>query len=382
MTLRLVLVSLVAAMGLTVPSAPVIESWVASTQNWMNARFADWDTRSAQTTDFVIVNDYYDVGRLTPHLATSSSPTTASSRRTGPTCRSRRPRLPLPSLAVHQDMRSAALRPMSLVSERTSFVPILVGEQLGQDIDYELNLMNEGISLLPPEPVRTPYPTVRLELMPAVREAYREVQVRLTQWSRTLVAAFPSVRFQAYSQRRIVPSVAAEQSCGPVDPWSLLGQGIGINPLFAVAPHPACVRPARPVEVSPTSRALADQKGFESIETCPSLYFAGELVQVKSAEPTKPTGPKQPLATPVAVRPPMSTAVNEVRELPDDLDIEAADELVSQEDGFAAPSPARMAPVVLATPSFEPLEIEGDYYMGTAFELNLHNDGLNIAGRS
>src|SRR5271157_824717 len=59
MTLRLVLVSLVAAMGLTIPSAPVIESWVASTQNWMNARFADWDTRNPQTADYVIVRDFF-----------------------------------------------------------------------------------------------------------------------------------------------------------------------------------------------------------------------------------------------------------------------------------------------------------------------------------
>src|SRR5271157_5255472 len=71
MTLRLVLVSLVAAMGLTVPGAPVIESWVASTQNWMNARFADWDTRNPQTADYVIVSDYYDVERLAPRPALS-----------------------------------------------------------------------------------------------------------------------------------------------------------------------------------------------------------------------------------------------------------------------------------------------------------------------
>jgi hypothetical protein len=69
MTLRLVLVSLVAALGLTVPSAPVIESWVASTQNWMNARFADCDTRSPQPGDYVIVNDDCYVGRLAPRPA-------------------------------------------------------------------------------------------------------------------------------------------------------------------------------------------------------------------------------------------------------------------------------------------------------------------------
>ena len=64
MTLRLVLVSLVAALGLTIPGAPMIESWVASTQNWMNARFADWDTRNPQDADFVIVSDYYDAGQF------------------------------------------------------------------------------------------------------------------------------------------------------------------------------------------------------------------------------------------------------------------------------------------------------------------------------
>src|SRR6516162_4698190 len=64
MTLRLVLVSLVAALGLTIPGVPMIESWVASTQNWMNARFADWDTRDPKTADYVIVSDFYDAERL------------------------------------------------------------------------------------------------------------------------------------------------------------------------------------------------------------------------------------------------------------------------------------------------------------------------------
>src|SRR4029079_2736135 len=67
MTLRLVLVSLVAALGLTIPGVPMIEGWVASTQNWMNARFADWDTRNPETPDYVIVSDYYDAERAAPH---------------------------------------------------------------------------------------------------------------------------------------------------------------------------------------------------------------------------------------------------------------------------------------------------------------------------
>ena len=117
MTLRLVLVSLVAAMGLTIPSTPVIESWVASTQNWMNARFADWDTRNPQTADYVIVSDFYDMERLAPRPARSSLPATAPepSARPGPPNASSAAFSSKPALL--QDTRSAAVRPVSFVRE-------------------------------------------------------------------------------------------------------------------------------------------------------------------------------------------------------------------------------------------------------------------------
>ena len=115
------------------------------------------------------------------------------------------------------------------------------------------------------------------------------------------------------------------------------------------------------------------------METSTSLYFAGELTPpAKSVLPTPPMVPTKPSATPVAVRPPLSPAVTETRELPDDLDIEAAGELVRQDDGFGAPAPAAKAPLTAATPRFEPLEVSCDYYVGTAFELNSRNDGLNL----
>ena len=70
MTLRLVLLSLVAALGLTIPGGPLIEHWISSTQTWMNARFADWDTRNPQEGDYVIISDDYEIqfgsGRPTP----------------------------------------------------------------------------------------------------------------------------------------------------------------------------------------------------------------------------------------------------------------------------------------------------------------------------
>ena len=111
MTLRLVLVSLVAALGLTIPGAPMIESWVASTQNWMNARFADWDTRNPQTADYVIVSDYYDAERLAPRPAISSLPATTPepSARPGPPNASSATLSSKPALL--EDTRSAAVRP-------------------------------------------------------------------------------------------------------------------------------------------------------------------------------------------------------------------------------------------------------------------------------
>ncbi|MGA2702835.1 MAG: hypothetical protein ABSH35_17295 [Isosphaeraceae bacterium] len=375
MTLRLVLVSLVAAMGLTIPSAPVIESWVASTQNWMNARFADWDTRNPQTADYVIVSDYYDVERLAPRPALSSLPATAPEP-------SDRPGLPKASSATFsskpallEDTRTAAVRPVSFVRQRRSFEPIWVGEQLSLGIAYELNLKNEGTGVVPPKVVRKPAAAVRFDPKPVVKKVYREVQLELAQWSRTLGSVLPRVVFPAASPRRIEPVVVAKNPGGGADKLIQQSRGIGINPPVASAPRPVVTSPARP--------ALASQTSFGPMETSASLYFAGDLTPpAKSVLPTPRREPTKPSATPVAVRPPLSLPATETRELPDDLDIEVAGELVREDDGFGAPARAAKAPVTAATPRFEPLEVSCDYYMGTAFELNFRNDGLSIPAES
>ena len=376
MTLRLVLVSLVAAMGLTIPSAPVIESWVASTQNWMNARFADWDTRNPQTADYVIVSDFYDMKRLAPRPARSSLPATAPepSARPGPPNASSAAFSSKP--AVLQDTQSAAVRPVSFVRKRQSFEPIWVGEKLSLGIAYELNLKNEGIGVVPPQVVRKPAATVQFDPIPVVRKVYREVQLELAQWSRTLGSVLPRVVFPASSPRRFEPIVVAKNPRGGVvEKLIQLSQGIGINPAVAGAPRPALASAPRP--------ALASESSFGPMETSTSLYFAGELTPpAKGVLPTPPMVSTKPSATPVAVRPPLSPAVTETRELPDDLDIEVAGELVREDDGFGAPARAAKAPVTAATPRFEPLEVSCDYYVGTAFELNFRNDGLSIPAES
>ncbi|MGO8901986.1 MAG: hypothetical protein ACLQU5_27115 [Isosphaeraceae bacterium] len=369
MTLRLVLVSLVAAMGLTIPSAPVIESWVASTQNWMNARFADWDTRNPQTADYVIVSDFYDMERLAPRPARSSLPATAlePSDRPGPPNASSGAFSSKPALL--QDTRSAAVRPVSCVRKRQSFEPIRVGEKLSPGIAYELNLKNEGIGVAPPQVVRKPAAAVRFDPIPVVSKVYRGVQLELAQWSMTLGSVLPRVVFPASSPRRFEPSVVAKNP----------REGIGIKPAVAGAPRPALAGAPRPPVTSPSRPPVASESSFGPMETSTSLYFAGELTPpAKSVLPTPPMVPTKPSATPVAVHPPLSPAVTETRELPDDLDIEAAGELVQQDDGFGAPAPAAKALLTAATPRFEPLEVSCDYYVGTAFELNFRNDGFNI----
>jgi hypothetical protein len=380
MTLRLVLVSLVAAMGLTIPSAPVIESWVASTQNWMNARFADWDTRNPQTADYVIVSDFYDMERLAPRPARSSLPATAPepSDRPGPPNASSAAFSGKPALL--QDTQSATVRPVSFVRERKSFEPIWVGEKLNLGIAYELNLKNEGIGVVPPRVVRKPAATVRFDPIPVVRKVYREVQLELAQWSRTLGLVLPRVVFPASSPRRFEPIVVAKNPRGGgAEKLIQLSQGIGIIPAVAGAPRPAMASAPRPPATSPSRPAVASESSFGPMETSTSLYFAGELTPpAKSVLPTPPMVPTKPSARPVAGRPPLSPAVTETRELPDDLDIEVAGELVRQDDGFGAPAPAAKAPLTAATPRFEPLEVSCDYYVGTALELNFPTDGFNI----
>ena len=348
----------------------MIESWVASTQNWMNARFADWDTRNPQTADYVIVSDLYDMERLAPRPAGSSLPATAPelSDRTGAPRASSTAFSSKPALL--QDIQSATVRPVSFVRKRQSCEPIWVGEKLSLGIAYELNFKNEGIGVVPPPVVRKPAAAVRFDPIPVVRKAYRGVQLELAQWSRTLGSVLPRVVFPASSPRRFEPIVVVKNPRGGAEKLIQLSQGTGINPAMASAPRPPVTSPSRP--------ALASESSFGPMVTCTSLYFAGELTPpAKSVLPTSLMVPTKPLATPVAVRPPLSPAVPETRELPDDLDIEEAGELVRQDDGFGPPAPTAKAPTA-ATPRFEPLEVSCEHYVGTAFELNFRNDGFNI----
>jgi len=470
MTLRLVLVSLVAAMGLTIPSAPVIESWVASTQNWMNARFADWDTRNPQTADYVIVSDYYDVERVAPRPAISSFPAPATEPSDQPVLPQASSAAAASKPALLDDARPATVRPVSLVRQRRSLEPIWVGKQLTRSIAYELTFKHEGIDLVPPKVVSKASASARFDLMPVFNMVCREVQHELAWCGKTLDSVVPKVVSATTSPRRIEPvAVAKKLGGGAADKLLQQSRGIGINPPMAVAlrpaapsapqapvasaPRPVAPRPAppvvasaprpvvtkpappvvastprpvapkpappvvastprpvtskpappvvaialrpvvtkpvplavasapRPVATIPARPVLGLQTSFGPMETSAGLYFAGKLMPpAKSLLPTPRQEPMKPSATAtvVAARPPVSSRVIETCELPDDLYIDVAGELVWQDDGFGAPAKAAKALVAAAKPRFKPLEVSCDYYVGTAFELNYRNDGLSI----
>jgi hypothetical protein len=324
MTLRLVLVSLVAALGLRIPGGPMIESWVASTQNWMNARFADWDTRNSQTADYVIISDYYDAEHRTPRREMShvATPTRTGQRDSAPvnatTAMSTKP-------APVQDPQTANVRPVSFVRKLSSFEPLEIGDKTNLGIAYELKRWTEGMSVMPP-------------------------------WVILSVASRPLFE----------PIAVAENLYGGIAlELNRKNEGIGIKPPAAPSPRPV-----------PASLA-----SFGPMEASPSLYFAGELVlPAKNAAAKAPT-PK-PTPTPVAICPAPPVRTTKPRESLEDLDIEVAGELVPQDDGFGVFTPAPKTLVTATKPRFEPLEVSDNFYVGVAFELNRRNEGLHIPAES
>src|SRR5437762_359530 len=71
MVLRLVLVGMVAALGVSVPSRPECESWFNSAREWVSAQLADWDTWRPSEADSCRVADApVAVRRPVPLVAT------------------------------------------------------------------------------------------------------------------------------------------------------------------------------------------------------------------------------------------------------------------------------------------------------------------------
>ncbi len=412
MTLRLVLVSLVAALGLTIPGVPMIESWVASTQNWMNARFADWDTRNPQTADYVIVSDYYDAERLAPRPAISSIPVALPTHSSATQERSKdvsadatralSSKAPL-ALAAH----ATHVRPASFVRKVAVFEPIEVGETLCLGFAEELNRRSEGIGVVPPRATPASVPRPLFELNKMTPSLYRGITSLMVQWNKIAASLPPRAASPLPPRRRIEPMMVFENLYGGIAPGKTIKKEVA--PAKPVTPKTEVVQ-AKPVTptVAPTARAQAQAPrpvatlvtSFGAMESSPSLYFAGDLnvpaKTVVSALPApavaltpKPEPKPAPKAVPAVATKPTAVAAGpkpsdppaEPQEGMDDLEIEVTGALLPQDDGFGilTLAPVKKAPAPAPKPRFVPLEVGPEFSVGIAYELNRRSEGLQIA---
>lgn len=347
MTLRLVLVSLVAGLGISLPGWPVLEGWVASSQKWMNARLAEWDDRRSDEQDYVVIHDLLKVemerarmARLTRRLATyqdmpvAAVPTAAASvGLTGPhpisleqsafAIRSAVALIPLP-VGVDAIDRApggqaevvAATRVEPSRPERASFEPLVVGDRLYVGTAFELNHRNEGIGILPRVVARpAAAPAVQAaDLLALVGDRFGSTAVRAARdlgrdlravAARELVAREDAARERAAQriaaaelaaleaadrergirERAAREAAAAELAAREAAAIAFEAMENGEGLYFADAPE-------APVATVP--EVVAALPSFEAMEAGESLYFAdvpvaevsGPVADVPAADPT------------------------------------------------------------------------------------------------
>jgi hypothetical protein len=323
MTLRLVLLSLVAALGLTIPGGPLIEHWISSTQTWMNARFADWDTRNPQEGDYVIINDNHEMRFVSrrPTPACRTSQLTVAADLTLRADKVIRPAAPAERLPA----RPSVMLPISFRGTFKTFEPLSADGSNRPDFAMDLNRASEGIGVVPPVVVRPRL--ARPVFEPLIVDEILNTGV-------------------AYELNR-------------------QNEGLGIKP-----DEPRLVRSSPPRSETPPLPS------FALLEASENLYFAGRL---------EPMSPAESVTVIAQVRPAPRSEECAVPESMDELDL-PDDGLTIEHDGFAvawipfgrvAPSPAP-APVHQAAGRFEPLEVEDNVESRYADELNRRSEGFDV----
>ncbi len=397
MTLRLVLVSLVAALGLTIPGTSMIEGWVASSQNWMNARFADWDTRNPPAADYVIVSDYYDPAHLSSRSHTTIVPEVKLVPETVVTQK------PLPSaspvtvspeeqIAVRVS-HSIPVRRVALTTNRVDFRPIDITSGWHRGIALELNRRHEGIRLAVSREVSPA--RVRPWFTPlAIAEPLRTLVDELNRQNEGigLVPPRPSATKLAGGPRCEPIPVPDQLEVGIAYELNRRSEGIGFAPISI---------PESSTAESPVSRIdpQSSAPSFSMLERDPNLYFAGELLETSEPREARSSIATQPApsseksadlvvtASRVSIPPSSAPAVfasvkvEEKSERLDDLDIEVAGELAPAQDGFGIPAQRvrSITPRIQmagAKQPFEPLIAEGVSTL--VDELNRQHDGLDL----
>lgn len=389
MTLRLVLVSLVAALGITIPNRTEFESWVATTQNWMNARFAEWDSRHPLESDYVIINEISDAefASMRPSKpagialnATPSHPGTSTKTE----------RSPLNQTTANH-ITPVAATPAPKTASSPTFEPIEVGENLYPGIAYQLNRDNEGLGIIPPvviHPRTTPRKFEPMEIREAV-----DFALELNRWNdgigvvplqvtRTrLVTIHPRNRFEPME-------IGEDLYTGVAFELNRRNDGIGlVPPASATRPEPDFQQEADALslgfvyEVKHTSKTavpvshhveaakpVVAEPSFEAMEKSKNLYFADSLEPVGDVANVTPHKVSQPVKSS-----PRLDGIEKAGEIKLGF---AGQVYTMRLDGREESS--RIEVSAAARPRFEPMEVGEDLYVGIAYELNRRNEGLGL----
>ncbi len=380
MTLRLVLVSLVAALGFTIPGTPVIERWVASTQDWMNARFADWDTRNLPSTDGVIASDH-NAERLLGRQASRLSEAVIT-----PEVLSR----PVKNTqSLVENTHSPLLPPVKFVPKCSVFESLEIGEKPARDIAFRLDPRNSrGRAASLEGPPASLASRVKFDAASAVGTSARQCTASLDTWAASIARSLRSLSFAVASHPRT--------EHGPRLKTSMIE--------LAAELRSKTQEPGIKLEEAAVGRRHASApESFGAMEQNESLYFATDLPQVSEGLGITPPALKDCRPVMAFVADVCSIAAP-ARAVVDDVYEEMTGCLRPFDDGFARPvaKPAaeRQAPAVAPgtqnvarkseevtgiahrraiKPRFEPLEV-GEYHRTViVFDLNRRCDGSQSA---
>ena len=161
MALRLVLVSAVAGLGLSLPSGDDLNVWALRARNWMNARLAEWDPPIVNKEgEFVFAAEAAEPTPTEPTPTQATAPPSSAVRAetidsvfdvvqneiVASLVADLAPVEPAPTALLAETETKAA--PV----EAPEFDPMEVGDDLYPGLAFALNREAEGIVLAPPAP--------------------------------------------------------------------------------------------------------------------------------------------------------------------------------------------------------------------------------------
>jgi hypothetical protein len=289
---RLVLVGMVAALGVTLPSWPECEGWCQSAQEWASARLADWDTwRPREADSSHQAQPPIPAAREVRPMPVAAAVAGPGDSKTGPT--------PAPSPAV-KAASDQTPGPQAIAAH-----PIAVADHPVADLALELNRWAEGLDIQPSTIVsrasssdRVPVPARSLAAWEDVIASCRAAEVSGV--AQTITDLFEE-NPDGYepSEEGLASSVAVEPTVGAVQPkfdpieppssWDRAGgiaeelnrfaEGIGIGIGPEATSNPIARSPqGEPIATMPPELGIADELNRASEGLDPTLPGRGDLL--------------------------------------------------------------------------------------------------------